>query len=208
MNKREVHFNSSILCLLTLCSIIPSHQLEPIEFTFVIGKREVSCQIRDIVQLAIDLYLDPRSEENLAKTFEPKFLNGERIYAELNTGELWRNAQASIPSRGLMLAIIGFTDSTNVTRNGKTSAYPFIIFLGNHNEQTRRQVWAKRVVAYIPSIADENPGKEGTEELKRGELELKHKIFGAILEPIRKYQERFGFFPFFPFSLFSSFIRT
>ena len=91
-------------------------------------------EIRDVVELAIDLYFDPRSEGNISDSFEEVMENGMRCYSELHTADLWKEAQKTIPEEGIMLAIVGYTDSTNVTGSGSQSAYPFVIFLGNHHE--------------------------------------------------------------------------
>ena len=100
-----------------------------------VGKRVIECLIRNVVELAIDLFCDPRTNESNSSTvYDPKEMNGERVYSELNTGDLWWEAEKSVPAGGTTLAIMGYTDSTNVTRNGSISCYPFVIYLACHDE--------------------------------------------------------------------------
>ncbi|RHZ53306.1 hypothetical protein Glove_443g12 [Diversispora epigaea] len=56
---------------------------------------------------------------------------GEKSYAEQNSGNWWKYAEASIPSSACILSLILYSDATTADTLGKSSLHPIYISLRN-----------------------------------------------------------------------------
>ncbi|RHZ68221.1 hypothetical protein Glove_296g11 [Diversispora epigaea] len=63
--------------------------------------------------------------------YENKKHQGEKSYAEQNSGNWWKYAEASIPSSACILFLILYSDATTTDTLGKSSLHPIYISSGN-----------------------------------------------------------------------------
>ena len=143
---------------------------------------EVKFQCRDIVALAIDLFFDPAFEGTVPGRHEPCTTKGQRVYGEVFSGERVRHLSEEIPACGTLLGIIGYTDGTNLSDNGRQTALPLYVSLANHPESFRKKAAGRRLVVYIPQLSGDG------EAQRRKQLELYHKVLRVALAPLRSLQ--------------------
>ncbi|RHZ72315.1 hypothetical protein Glove_243g3 [Diversispora epigaea] len=96
--------------------------------------------------------------------YENKKHQGEKSYAEQNSGNWWKYAEASIPSSACILSLILYSDATTTDTLGKSSLHPIYISLGNIPTWRRNKEDAKQLLGYFPILFAKNE-KEKTSHL-------------------------------------------
>lgn len=78
------------------------------------------------------------------------------MYSEQNTGNWWKNTEASIPDGSKLLSIILYSDATTTDSLGKNSLHPIYISIGNISISRRNKPDAKQLLGYLPILSVKN----------------------------------------------------
>ncbi|RHZ70685.1 hypothetical protein Glove_268g10 [Diversispora epigaea] len=99
--------------------------------------------------------------------YENKKHQGEKSYAEQNSGNWWKYAEASIPSSACILSLILYSDATTTDTLGKSSLHPIYISLGNIPTWRRNKEDAKQLLGYFPILFAKNEKEKTSPEFKK-----------------------------------------
>jgi hypothetical protein len=112
--------------------------------------------------------------------------NGERVYAEQNTGIWWENAEKSLPLGAKLLSLILYSDSTNVDSLGKSQLHPIYLSIGNIKNWRRNKQDAKQLLGYLPILKSGDNTEKKSETFKNAAREAFHKSLEVLLDPLLK----------------------
>ncbi|RHZ52875.1 hypothetical protein Glove_456g8 [Diversispora epigaea] len=116
--------------------------------------------------------------------YENKKHQGEKSYAEQNSGNWWKYAEASIPSSACILSLILYSDATTTDTLGKSSLHPIYISLGNIPTWRRNKEDAKQLLGYFPILFAKNEKEKTSPEFKKLVRETFHKSLKFLLDPL------------------------
>ncbi|RHZ62413.1 hypothetical protein Glove_340g113 [Diversispora epigaea] len=116
--------------------------------------------------------------------YENKKHQGEKSYAEQNSGNWWKYAEASIPSSACILSLILYSDATTTDTLGKSSLHPIYISLGNIPTWRRNKEDAKQLLGYFPILFAKNEKEKTSPEFKKLVRETFHKSLKFLLDSL------------------------
>ncbi|RHZ86714.1 hypothetical protein Glove_46g114 [Diversispora epigaea] len=116
--------------------------------------------------------------------YENKKHQGEKSYAEQNSGNWWKYAEASIPSSACILSLILYSDATTTDTLGKSSLHPIYISLGNIPTWRRNKKDAKQLLGYFLILFAKNEKEKTSPEFKKLVRETFHKSLKFLLDPL------------------------
>ncbi|RHZ52416.1 hypothetical protein Glove_461g11 [Diversispora epigaea] len=116
--------------------------------------------------------------------YKNKKHQGEKSYAEQNSGNWWKYAEASIPSSACILSLILYSDATTTDTLGKSSLHPIYISLGNIPTWRRNKEDAKQLLGYFPILFAKNEKEKTSPEFKKLVRETFHKSLKFLLDPL------------------------
>ncbi|RHZ47082.1 hypothetical protein Glove_593g35 [Diversispora epigaea] len=116
--------------------------------------------------------------------YENKKHQGEKSYAEQNSGNWWKYAEASIPSSACILSLILYSDATTTDTLGKSSLHPIYISLGNIPTWRKNKEDAKQLLGYFPILFAKNEKEKTSPEFKKLVRETFHKSLKFLLDPL------------------------
>ncbi|RHZ51503.1 hypothetical protein Glove_477g16 [Diversispora epigaea] len=116
--------------------------------------------------------------------YENKKHQGEKSYAEQNSENWWKYAEASIPSSACILSLILYSDATTTDTLGKSSLHPIYISLGNIPTWRRNKEDAKQLLGYFPILFAKNEKEKTSPEFKKLVRETFHKSLKFLLDPL------------------------
>ncbi|RHZ65586.1 hypothetical protein Glove_314g17 [Diversispora epigaea] len=116
--------------------------------------------------------------------YENKKHQGEKSYAEQNSGNWWKYTEASIPSSACILSFILYSDATTTDTLGKSSLHPIYISLGNIPTWRRNKEDAKQLLGYFPILFAKNEKEKTSPEFKKLVRETFHKSLKFLLDPL------------------------
>ncbi|RHZ45098.1 hypothetical protein Glove_691g29 [Diversispora epigaea] len=116
--------------------------------------------------------------------YENKKHQGEKSYAEQNSGNWWKYAEASILSSACILSLILYSDATTTGTLGKSSLHPIYISLGNIPTWRRNKEDAKQLLGYFPILFAKNEKEKTSPEFKKLVRETFHKSLKFLLDPL------------------------
>ncbi|RHZ50882.1 hypothetical protein Glove_490g20 [Diversispora epigaea] len=116
--------------------------------------------------------------------YENKKHQGEKSYAEQNSGNWWKYAEASIPSSACILSLILYSDATTTDTLGKSSLHPIYISLGNIPTWRRNKEDAKQLLGYFLILFAKNEKEKTSPEFKKLVHETFHKSLKFLLDPL------------------------
>ncbi|RHZ77431.1 hypothetical protein Glove_178g11 [Diversispora epigaea] len=116
--------------------------------------------------------------------YENKKHQGEKSYAEQNSGNWWKYAEASIPSSACILSLILYSDATTTDTLGKSSLHPIYISLGNIPTWRRNKKDAKQLLGYFPILFAKNEKEKTSPEFKKLIRQTFHKSLKFLLDPL------------------------
>ncbi|RHZ66452.1 hypothetical protein Glove_307g3 [Diversispora epigaea] len=116
--------------------------------------------------------------------YENKKHQGEKSYAEQNSGNWWKYAEASIPSSACILSLILYSDATTTDTLGKSSLHSIYISLGNIPTWRRNKEDAKQLLGYFPILFAKNKKEKTSLEFKKLVRETFHKSLKFLLDPL------------------------
>ena len=159
---------------------------------------QVIFKFADATAVLSSMLQETRLHENKKENiqWDPKqvFVKGtdERVYdADVFSGDWAHRTKATIPVGKDLLAVNVYSDGTNVTGNGRHSAHPVFIQIGNFTEEVRNKDGAYRPIALIPRL---NPieSMKSSKELAAFKLEMFHICLAAVLKPLKDMNEKGG----------------
>ena len=130
---------------------------------------------------------------------------GERVYGKLNSGDWWKNAQASLDKdlRDLgrdkpkgshyICPIIGFDDATLCDNIGRLMAQPFLATIGNLNDELRRRVDSWFILGMIPPYPKSSKERESDHRSKLMQEEYIH-FYHSCLDVILTELKELSFY--------------
>ncbi|RHZ90075.1 hypothetical protein Glove_8g11 [Diversispora epigaea] len=126
------------------------------------------------------------SNSEILQHFIFKYENkkGEKSYAEQNSGNWWKYAEASIPSSACILSLILYSDATTTDTLGKSSLHPIYISLENIPTWRRNKEDAKQLLGYFPILFVKNEKEKTSPEFKKLVRETFHKSLKFLLDPL------------------------
>ncbi|RHZ89694.1 hypothetical protein Glove_12g2 [Diversispora epigaea] len=116
--------------------------------------------------------------------YENKKHQGEKSYAEQNSGNWWKYAKASIPSSACILTLILYSDATTTDTLGKSSLHPIYISLRNIPTWRRNKEDAKQLLGYFPILFAKNEKEKTSPEFKKLVRETFHKSLKFLSDPL------------------------
>ncbi|RHZ87955.1 hypothetical protein Glove_27g45 [Diversispora epigaea] len=128
------------------------------------------------------LLSNPEILQHFIFKYENKKHQGEKSYAEQNSGNWWKYAEASIPSLACILSLILYSDATTTDTLGKSSLYPIYISLGNIPTWKRNKEDAKQSLGYFPILFAKNEKEKTSPEFKKLVRETFHKSLKFLLD--------------------------
>ncbi|RHZ59157.1 hypothetical protein Glove_365g188 [Diversispora epigaea] len=117
-------------------------------------------------------------------TKDEYFHQGEKSYAEQNSGNWWKYTEASIPSSACILSLILYLDATTTDTLGKSSLHPIYISLGNIPTWRRNKEDAKQLLEYFLILFAKNEKEKTSSEFKKLVRETFHKSLKFLLDPL------------------------
>jgi hypothetical protein len=163
-----------------------------------VNKSQVTFKFADATAVLSSMLQEKRLHENKKENiqWDPKqvFVEGtdERVYdADVFSGDWAHRTKMTIPVGKDLLAVNVYSDATNVTGNGRHSAHPVFIQIGNFTEEVRNKDGAYRPIALIPRL---NPieSMKSSKELAAFKLEMLHICLAAALKPLKEMNEKGG----------------
>ncbi|RHZ79357.1 hypothetical protein Glove_149g63 [Diversispora epigaea] len=116
--------------------------------------------------------------------YENKKHQGEKSYAEQNSGNWWKYAEASILSSACILSLILYSDATTTDTLGKSSLHSIYISFGNIPTWRRNKEDAKQLLGYFPILFAKNEKEKTSPEFKKLVRETFHKSLKFLLDPL------------------------
>ncbi|RHZ84391.1 hypothetical protein Glove_82g37 [Diversispora epigaea] len=109
---------------------------------------------------------------------------GEKSYAEQNSGNWWKYAEASISSLACILSLILYLDATTTDTLGKSSLHPIYISLKNISTWRRNKEDTKQLLGYFSILFAKNEKEKTSPEFKKLVRETFHKSLKFLLDPL------------------------
>ncbi|RHZ69835.1 hypothetical protein Glove_277g1 [Diversispora epigaea] len=139
------------------------------------------CPIKNCIEILLS---NSEILQHFIFKYENKKHQGEKSYAEQNSGNWWKYAEASIPSLACILSLILYSDATTTDTLGKSSLHPIYIFLGNISTWRRNKEDAKQLLGYFPILFAKNEKEKISSEFKKLVRETFHKSLKFLLDSL------------------------
>jgi hypothetical protein len=144
--------------------------------------------------MLLEKRLHGNKKENIS--WDPKHVvvkgTDERVYdADIFSGDWAFRTKKDIPVGKDLLAVSVYSDSTNVTGNGKHSAHPIFIQIANFTEEVRNKDGSYRPIALLPRL---NPieSMKDSKEFSAFKLKMFHDCVDAALKPLKEMNDKGG----------------
>ncbi|RHZ48105.1 hypothetical protein Glove_558g4 [Diversispora epigaea] len=148
------------------------------------NNREYFINYRPIKNCIEILLSNPEILQHFIFKYENKKHQGEKSYAEQNSGNWWKYTEASILSSACILSLILYSDATTTDTLGKSSLHPIYISLGNIPTWRRNKEDAKQLLGYFPILFAKNEKEKTSPEFKKLVRETFHKSLKFLLDPL------------------------
>ena len=95
---------------------------------------------------------DDRVRMNLRPDFELRKCDGSRVFAEMHTGDQFKELRRRTPNGAVCLAIVLYMDATWLSANGRASCKPLVICIGNVTREVYVQDFAKKTLLHFRDL--------------------------------------------------------
>ncbi|RHZ58063.1 hypothetical protein Glove_376g5 [Diversispora epigaea] len=139
------------------------------------------CPIKNCIEILLS---NPEILQHFIFKYENKKHQGEKSYAEQNSGNWWKYTEASISSSACILSFILYSDATTTDTLGKSSLHPIYISFGNIPTWRRNKEDAKQLLGYFMILFAKNEKEKTSPEFKKLVRETFHKSLKFLLDPL------------------------
>ena len=159
---------------------------------------QVTFKYADVAAVLSSMLLEKRLHGNKKEniSWDPKHVvvkgTDERVYdADIFSGDWAFRTKKEIPVGKDLLAVSVYSDSTNVTGNGKHTAHPIFIQIANFVEEVRNKDGSYRPIALLPRL---NPieSMKDSKEFTAFKLKMFHDCVEAALKPLKEMNDKGG----------------
>ncbi|KAI9335724.1 hypothetical protein BDR26DRAFT_985492 [Obelidium mucronatum] len=153
----------------------------------------VQFRCRDIMDCLFELLVE-FFELMVFEYDERRNSEGNRVYGEFNTGNWWKKQSESLPALAKLLAIMVYSDATQLDGGGKVSEHPIYLTLSNIPLEFRNKPKTKVLVGFLEKPWGKLGRSERDSDAHRGFIrDMYHSAYQVLFMEIKKYQER-GFY--------------
>jgi hypothetical protein len=153
----------------------------------------ISFKCRSPMSIIRDLLSKKNLVEDARWHYTEKVDNeGNRIYEHLCNGLWWEKTEKAVPEGVGLVPIILYLDGTWLSKNGRHSAKPISMSLGNFSQAVYNQNASKRVIGYMPPMSGSEEVRKRA-HFKREYNRMQHHVLAAMLGEIREVFESGGF---------------
>ncbi|GJP69626.1 hypothetical protein CLOP_g618, partial [Closterium sp. NIES-67] len=139
---------------------------------------------RSIVKVLLAMFKKMSAVSGFAIEPEEWVVDGERRYSTPQNTDWMLMAWERVKKLGIVLAIILFSDQTNLSYNGRQSAHPFVMSMGNIPEWARWLEGGTELVGLLPNIPPDLKPEEKTRAFQQAA--------DIFIEPLRRLSKLKG----------------
>ncbi|GJP49591.1 hypothetical protein CLOM_g8778, partial [Closterium sp. NIES-68] len=139
---------------------------------------------RSIVKVLLAMFKTMSAVSGFAIEPEEWVVDGERRYSTPQNTDWMLMAWERVKKLGIVLAIILFSDQTNLSYNGRQSAHPFVMSMGNIPEWARWLEGGTELVGLLPNIPPDLKPEEKTRAFQQAA--------DIFIEPLRRLSKLKG----------------
>lgn len=123
--------------------------------------------------------------------YEPKYIEGQRVYREQYNGEWWERVQNLLPVGGKILSLILYSDATTCDHLGKTSEHPIYLTLGNIPSWIRNKPDAKILLGYLPQLKAKTISQKNSKSFRLVKRTLYQHSLDILTRSLLDYNDGF-----------------
>ena len=95
---------------------------------------------------------DDRVRKNLRPDFELRKSDGHRVFAEMHTGDQFKELRRRTPHGAICLALVLYMDATWLSANGHATCKPLVLCIGNVTRDIYVQDFAKKTLLHFRDL--------------------------------------------------------
>ncbi|GJP58138.1 hypothetical protein CLOP_g16649 [Closterium sp. NIES-67] len=110
---------------------------------------------RSLWSCAKNLYSNPANAVDFIAHPQPLVAEADRVYRDPDSGTWWWFAQQDLPEGASVVALIVYSDETNLSKDGSVTGWPVYVSLANISSGNRWKPHGRRLVALLPKVTED-----------------------------------------------------
>ncbi|GJP49781.1 hypothetical protein CLOM_g8952 [Closterium sp. NIES-68] len=118
-------------------------------------RKPIMLRWRSLWSCAKNLYSNPANAVDFIAHPQPLVAEADRVYRDPDSGTWWWFAQQDLPEGASIVALIVYSDETNLSKDGSVTGWPVYVSLANISSGNRWKPHGRRLVALLPKVTED-----------------------------------------------------